>query len=148
MPTVRTAARALVLREGQLLVACYRDEQGEWFALPGGGQQHGEDLTTALAREFLEETGRLVRVGRLRFVREVIAPRYSSTNLPADFHQVEHVFACELGDGPLQDASAPDPNQTDCRWMSIEELRKSRFFPLALLDYLGREDVVYLGAAL
>jgi 8-oxo-dGTP diphosphatase len=147
MPQVRTAARALILRDGLLLVACYQDDQGEWFTLPGGGQQHGEELTSTLARECLEETGFHVRIGPLRFVREVIATRYPTTSLPDDFHQVEHIFACEVDDLPAGEPLTPDPSQTGCRWLSVGELRTRRFFPRKLLESLESPHVVYLGAA-
>src|SRR5262249_7095037 len=123
------------------------DEQGEWFTLPGGGQQHGEELTATLVRECLEETGFNVRVGPLRFVREVIASHHATTSLPADFHQVEHVFLCEIDGGSIGAGAMPDPNQTGCRWMSPVELRQLRFFPGALLAALDEPRVVYLGAS-
>jgi ADP-ribose pyrophosphatase YjhB (NUDIX family) len=147
MPGIRTAARALIVRDGSVLVICYHDKQGEWFALPGGGQRHGEELTTTLVREVLEETGFTVRVGPLRFVREVIAARVPAINVPAGLHQVEHVFLCEIEEGPSQDAVNPDVGQAGCRWVPVTELRSGRFFPRALLDALEKAHVVYLGAA-
>lgn len=57
MYSIRTAARAIIRRGDELLVIRYRDEQGEWFGLPGGGQQHGEGMPLTLVREVGEETG-------------------------------------------------------------------------------------------
>jgi 8-oxo-dGTP pyrophosphatase MutT (NUDIX family) len=145
MPSVRTAARALIVRDGLLLVASYRDEQGEWFTLPGGGQRHEEDLQSTLVRESLEETGFQVRPVKLRFVREVIAARYPSATLPADFHQVEHVFDCEISSAAAVNAALPDPNQSGCRWLALAELRGKRFHPREMLEHLDRLDTVYLG---
>jgi 8-oxo-dGTP pyrophosphatase MutT (NUDIX family) len=145
MTAVRTAARALIVRDGLVLVACYHDGEGEWFALPGGGQRHGEDLAATLVRECLEETGLCVRVGPLRFVREIITARYPSPHLPAGLHQVEHVFLCEVESGAAQEAARPDVGQTGCRWVPVAELRAGRFFPRELLDALDSPHVVYLG---
>ena len=88
-----------------------------------------------------------VRPGALRFVREVIASRHPSSGLPQDFHQVEHVFECEITATPPSDAVDPDPNQTGCRWIAIAALRDERFFPRALLDALDSRSVVYLAAS-
>jgi 8-oxo-dGTP pyrophosphatase MutT (NUDIX family) len=145
MAAVRTAARALILRDGLVLVACYHDGQGEWFALPGGGQRYGEELTATLVRECLEETGLAVRVGPLRFVREIITARHPSCTLPAGLHQVEHVFLCEVEEGAAAEAALPDVNQTGCRWVAVADLRRGRFFPRELLEALDSPHVVYLG---
>ena len=145
MPTIRTAARALIVRDGAILVACYRNQDGEWFALPGGGQQHGEELTATLVRECLEETGYLVRAVQLRFVREMIRARYPLPELPAEFHQVEHIFLCEVESEPVEPPPVPDTDQTGCRWVAVEELRAGRFYPRALLDALNDPQIVYLG---
>jgi ADP-ribose pyrophosphatase YjhB (NUDIX family) len=141
---MRTAARAIIYRDNSLLVVRYRDEQGDFYALPGGAQRHREGLVAALTREVAEETGLLVRVGSLRFVRECMAGP-SARSLPPDFHQVEFYFTCTvIGPGGL--ASAPDPGQVDAEWCTIAELRSRCFFPTALLDALERgEEFGYLG---
>ena len=61
--TLRVAAYAVVVRDGQLLLARARDDDGnpEWV-LPGGGMEHGEDPYDTVRRELEEETGYLVEV--------------------------------------------------------------------------------------
>jgi 8-oxo-dGTP pyrophosphatase MutT (NUDIX family) len=144
MAVVRSAVRALIRQDDRLLVACYTDVAGEWFALPGGGQRYGEDLAQALIRECREEAGVSVRVGRLRFVRELITARLPSRNLPADLHQVEHIFEC-VAEGPSSGELALDRGQSGCRWVPLALLRNERFFPREVLDMLDEPSVVYLG---
>src|SRR5438477_9067396 len=134
MDPVRTSARAII-REGEsLLVIRYRDQRGDWYVLPGGGQRRGEGLHASLVREVAEETGAAIRVGPLCFVRECMAGP-DARALPPGFHQVELFFACELVSagtgGPL-----PDPGQAAVEWRTIADLRAGCFFPQALLDAL------------
>jgi 8-oxo-dGTP diphosphatase len=142
--TVRTSARAIIERDGALLVVRYRDEQGDWYVLPGGGQRHGEDLEAAVVREVAEETGLKVRAGSLRFVRETVATPESRA-LPPGFHQVEFYFDCEIvsaGHCPTE----LDPGQVDARWHTPAELRSRCFFPQALLDAITQgTEFGYLG---
>lgn len=144
MGTVRTSARAIIQRDDRLLVIRYQDDRGAWYALPGGGQQHGESLEATLRREVEEETGARVRVGPLRFVRESLATS-ESRGLPPEWHQVELIFACEIL-SPCDDGRAPDPAQTAAEWRTVAELRELVFFPGALLDALEyRTEATYLG---
>ncbi|MBO4407541.1 MAG: DUF4111 domain-containing protein [Clostridia bacterium] len=53
----RTACRAVVLRDGKLLLS-YETKTGQWM-LPGGGLEEGEDETRCAVREVSEETGYL-----------------------------------------------------------------------------------------
>lgn len=141
---VRTSARAIIERDGKLLVIRYRDEQGDFYALPGGAQRHGESLTEAVVREVAEETGAVIRAGALRFVRECRGSP-ESRSIPADLHQIELFFDCELvsDDGR---ATELDPGQDEALWLSIAELRCRCFFPQALLDALERgQEFGYLG---
>jgi 8-oxo-dGTP diphosphatase len=144
VPHIRTSARAIVQRDGALLVVRYRDERGDWYTLPGGGQRHGEGLEASLVREVAEETGACVRVGALRFVRECIAGP-DAPALPPDFHQVECFFACEIV-SLTAGGTEPDPGQVDAEWLTVGELRERCFFPRALLDALERgQEFGYLG---
>lgn len=62
-PHVRLGVGGVLLCDGRALVnrAVYRTR----FTIPGGYVEAGESLAEALAREFEEETGVSVRVGRL-----------------------------------------------------------------------------------
>ena len=62
--------------EGTIL--CLRKagfEQGERFALPGGGQDLGETLEQALNRECVEEIGTQVEIRDLVYVADCFKPR-------------------------------------------------------------------------
>ena len=151
MPHVRSAARALIVRDGHVLVIRNRDAEGDWFILPGGGQNHGEDLRATLVRECREEVGAEVRVGRLRFVREIVAANHGGAGmLPEGFHQVEHIFDCTLlGEASCEAGHEPDESQCGIEWTPPAELIERRFYPSALARRLVGEltdgDPVYLG---
>ncbi len=72
-PHTRVGVGGVLIREGRALVnrAVYRTR----FTIPSGYVERGESLETALVREFEEETGVTVRVGRLLLTRhKVIDP--------------------------------------------------------------------------
>ncbi len=138
--TVRTSARGLIWRAGKVLVTRNRDEIGDWFVLPGGGQHCGEDLTATCQRECLEEVGLVVEVGRLVFVREIIADNHQNTTmLPDGFHQLECVFLCRMVDENAEPCLGvePDTPQTGTAWLSPAELGTERFFPQAMVPQLA-----------
>ena len=56
----RTACRAIVCREGRLLLSHGR-ATGLWM-LPGGGLEDGESETECCVREVAEETGTMIRL--------------------------------------------------------------------------------------
>jgi 8-oxo-dGTP pyrophosphatase MutT (NUDIX family) len=145
MAAVRIAPRAIIRRGDLYLVVRYIDGLGDWFVFPGGGQAHGEDLQQALQREVEEEIGVKPLIRDLRFVRECIASRNNGTNLPRDFHQIEIFFECTIDSDPAV-GRVPDPNQTGFEWRTISDLRRQRFFPQLILDFLDKSDAKYLGA--
>ncbi len=56
--TLRVAAYAVVVRDGQILLArSPADGGGHEWVLPGGGMEHGEDPYDTVRRELMEETG-------------------------------------------------------------------------------------------
>ncbi|HEX5502019.1 MAG TPA: NUDIX domain-containing protein [Thermomicrobiales bacterium] len=64
-------ARAVIVRRGHVLAGAYRERDGAVFhALMGGGIEPGESGAACLAREFREETGLALAVGRLVYVNE------------------------------------------------------------------------------
>ena len=59
---IRNSAKAIIIRNGQILCTKNRDLLEEFYLLPGGGQNHGEPLYETLKRECLEEIGAKIQV--------------------------------------------------------------------------------------
>ena len=49
--SIRTSAKARVFRDGCMLAVRLRDQDGEFYIMPGGGQMPGELLPRAAERE-------------------------------------------------------------------------------------------------
>lgn len=145
---VRISAKAIVVREGRLLLMKGRDRSGTYYLLPGGGQQPGETLSEALTRECAEETGFLVKPLRPRYIRDYIADNHEFARQDRGFHQVEIMFSCRLL-RKLGRPHAPDGNQTGFAWVPLSRLGKVRLYPSVLKILLtpsGRpRGPVYLG---
>ncbi|MGB0415702.1 MAG: NUDIX domain-containing protein [Coraliomargarita sp.] len=150
MRPIRTAARALIIREGKLLAIKMRDRSGIFYILPGGGQRHGETLKQGLERECLEEIGTEVEVGKLLYVREYIGKNHEFRNAHSAFHQLESVFRCSLpnpdGIGP---GSEHDKKQIGVEWIPLADLKNRRFLPNVIKQYFSEADfdpgTTYLG---
>lgn len=133
MDPVRNSGKAIVIRDKSLLVIVHRDEDGDWFSLPGGGQEPGETLTEALQRECMEELGVSVTVGPLRHIREYIGAHHEFSREDAASHQVDFIFECTLsGDIPYAPPSNPDITQTGIQWLPLSSLPSSRLYPKVL----------------
>ena len=149
LPLIRNAVRALILRDGHiLLLRKDGDARGERFALPGGAQDPGETLHQALNRECLEEIGTEVEVGDLLHVADWFKPR--DTEPPSTKHLVEFLFACELpGDYRPQSGHHPDKHQVGVVWMPLAEIEAVPLQPASMAGYLAQlpmgAECVYLG---
>lgn len=147
MRGVRLSVKAIIIREGRLLVLKCRDEDGVWYALPGGGQEAGETLDGALRRECLEELGCDIRMGSLRFVRDYISWHHEFAACDPDSHQVELMFDAYLESEPSL-ATQPDSMQEGFAWLEVARLSGCRLYPRVLEQALpsrGNTGVIYLG---
>ncbi len=130
MFSIRTAARALIVRDERvLLTRCLREAQ-EFYLLPGGGQRPGESLRQTVARECREEIGTDVEVGALRFVRDYIPPEEGFSYLSEAPHQVEHIFECRVSaDYRPSEGVEPDSSQVGVEWLPLEAMTRIRVYP-------------------
>jgi 8-oxo-dGTP diphosphatase len=145
----RISARAVIVSNDRVLLVRYRDRAGDWYVLPGGGQQKGETLQECLVREVAEETGLTIDVGSLRWVREFIAANSPESEIAPDFHQVEMFFESRLrGPAEARIGSNPDPGQTGMCWVHPDRLLTMRFYPQEIARILNEQaaDRAYLGA--
>ena len=67
---IRNSAKALIIRNGKMAAIRINDGNEEWFIMPGGGQEAGEQLSDAVCREVAEELGLVVEPKELAFVIE------------------------------------------------------------------------------
>lgn len=81
---------------GRILLArrAHDPGRGRW-AFPGGSVKAGESLRHAVAREFAEETGLVVKPGRLIYVAEIVSASHHFVIL--DFVVVEPVGREQAG---------------------------------------------------
>ncbi len=122
----RLAVRAVILREGRLLlVNAWRGSDALWCA-PGGGVELHQPLAEALCREVHEETGLRIAVGKLCLVNEFHDPAGA-------FHQVDIYFRCCVTGGPEGTLwTDPEGIVTHRRWMTRSEMAGLRVKPDSL----------------
>lgn len=86
---IRVRASGLCIREDELLMVNHRKLYGhDFWAPPGGGIAFLEPSTSALEREFLEETGYVVEIGAFLFSCEFIQSPLHAIEL---FYEVEPI---------------------------------------------------------
>ena len=139
---IRTSAKALIIRDGKMLAIRLQDGEETFHIMPGGGQEAGEALPDAVAREVAEELGVRVRVGELAFVIE-------GTQGEA-FHRVDLVFLCEYLGGIEHAELHGDTNQVGFDWIDLATLNRSTLYPSKLRRPImnlaqGKPSPVYLG---
>lgn len=142
----RNSAKAIVLHGGRVLLNRCVSRFGDYYALPGGGQEQGETLLEAVRREVMEEAGLSVRPMRLSAICEII-----SENRPEGLnHKIYFVFLCALDDARPVPPSNRDSYQTGVEWVPLSEVRKVNLFPRAvrdnIMELVGYGETLYLGS--
>ena len=148
-PNIRNAVRAVIIQNSRILLIRKEYEDGsQRFALPGGAQDPGETLTTALDRECREEIGTTVRILSLMHVADWFKRR--DTVPPSSRHLVEFLFACDVGDAYTpQNGYHPDKHQVEVVWIELDRLNTIPFWPQSIATLLPHiqleKSAVYLG---
>jgi 8-oxo-dGTP pyrophosphatase MutT (NUDIX family) len=137
-PTIRVANKAIIVRDGHLLVTVNSGDFPTFYLCPGGGQDHGEDAHQALRRECREEIGCDVVVGAFAFLRDYIGSDHEFTEHDGGHHQREAYFFCTLipGSEPRFDGEG-DVWQTGITWIPLEGLVDEPLWPRALAGWLA-----------
>ena len=140
-PQFRNSIKAVIIRDGAVLLTVNQDPFGEFLLLPGGGQEFGESMDEALQRECMEELGCEVVVGDLIGARDYIGSRCEFAEFDSHIHQVEIMFSAEIAPGcePRMGELADDEGdwaQTGVEWVALADLPKRRIYPSVLREWL------------
>ncbi len=138
----RVAVKALIVRDGHVLMNRVVTSDGEvLYGPPGGGQDHGEDQVAALIRECREEIGAEVEVHQVACVYEVISDLRLLDSSRIDlFHQVNVAYWCGLAEGQEPGVgSDPDPGQEGTDWLPIGRLDQFEIHPPGLAQWLDSD---------
>ncbi len=122
MARTNVRVSALIFRDGKILLI-HRFRYGkEYWTVPGGGVEDGEDIETALRREVLEETS----LKLLSFTKAFDYTGKIMVNKITAKTDIYPFFICDtvgepcLGDGPESKNNSAD-NQYILTWVPMSE---------------------------
>jgi 8-oxo-dGTP diphosphatase len=124
MRTQRLGAYAVVVNDDALLLTRISaiGYPAGWWALPGGGVDHGESPHTAVERELYEETGLRARSSRLVDVHDIHTIDRARDDQYEDYHGVHLLYAVDV-DATLEPRVIEQDGTTDLvRWVPLAEL--------------------------
>lgn len=131
---IRNSAKAIIIKDGSVLLTKNQHEDVLFYLFPGGGQEHGETLEDALKRECIEEIGQEIMIGELLHIREYIGKNHEHASYDKDIHQVEFFFACKLASTQENHGqpTRPDDYQVGVEWIPLTELKTIPVYPKKL----------------
>ena len=149
---IRNTAKAMIIRDGSILLnRCFDPDHGEYYTLPGGGQHQYETIGQALIRECLEETGHKVRIVRFAaFCEEICMDEEVRRIYPDYSHKCHHIFICEIEHENQAVPTELDDMQLDSEWSSLERLDQLKILPELLSnnikELLKQDGAIFLGS--
>jgi 8-oxo-dGTP diphosphatase len=122
--TQRLGAYAVVVRDDALLLTRISaiGYPAGWWALPGGGVDHGESPADTVGRELHEETGMQVATQRLVDVHHVHLVEVGRGDQYEDYHGVHLLYAVEVEPGTEPHVVETDGTTDLARWVPLDEL--------------------------
>jgi len=151
---IRNAAKAITLHEGKLLLdKCYAPHMGDYFVLPGGGQNQYETMEEAIVRECLEETGyTVIPEAFVALYEEIYTCGSVRQKYPDYAHKIFHIFRCSLAENPRVTPHEQDAGQLDCVWVDLNDIHTINLQPPAVRENIHHlvhaPSPLYLGAHL
>ncbi len=125
----KVAAHALIKKDGKYLVlhrAKSDDYMPDFWDIPGGTIEFGEDILAALEREIEEEASLKIKINNIIFAYNFLSGEIR--------HQFMLVYACDFISGDIVlDPSAHD----EFRWVTLDEMKELK--KIKFLDELYKQ---------
>jgi len=149
---VRSTVKALILHEGKVLLnRCHDANNGEYYSLPGGGQEQYETMAEATKRECLEETGYSVETVRFAaLMEEICLDPFIREQYAQYAHKMLHIFLCRLASTERVEPTETDDLQIASEWIAIEDVPNIHLLPRQVREHFSEliesENPMYLGS--
>jgi len=149
--SIRSTVKALIIDNGKLLLnKCHDNKNGDYYSMPGGGQNKYEPLHDAVVRECLEETGYSVKPHTLVAICEEICENlFYREKYPQYSHKVYHIFLCDVCDEKICTPTEIDDLQVSTEWIDINYIKSIKILPKAVGDniemILNSKTACFLG---
>ena len=149
---VRSTVKAVILHEDRVLLNRCRDaNNGEYYSLPGGGQEQFETMAEAIHRECLEETGYFVEPVRFSaLMEEICVDPFIRENYLQYAHKMLHIFLCKLTSTERAEPTEADDLQLSSEWIPITDIPRINLLPKELREHFAelmeQECPMYLGS--
>jgi ADP-ribose pyrophosphatase YjhB (NUDIX family) len=139
--SIRNAAKAIILHNNRILLnKCHAPDIGDYFTLPGGGQNQYETMEEAIVRECLEETGHtVIPIAFVALYEEIYTHESDRQKNPDYAHKILHIYRCSLAKEVPVIPSEQDSGQVDCAWLDLNDV-----FAINLLPICVRENIYHL----
>lgn len=123
---------ALIIKDDCLLI--HRLKNSDFYLLPGGRVDMGEDTETSLLRELKEELKVSASIDSLLWVSENFF-----THNNERFHEIGYYYLvnCSIENSILEQDSfqvQDEGNTFEFKWIPLNELKNTEFYPLFIKD--------------
>ncbi|MET4159105.1 NUDIX hydrolase [Agromyces sp. PvR057] len=117
---IRIAAYAVIIRDGEILLAHWNEHGRSGWTLPGGGIEGDEHPAVAVVREVREETGHEAAVDRLLGIDTMIVPASKRISGTAPLYGMRVVYRAHVTGGTLRNEVGGSSDEA--RWFALEAL--------------------------
>jgi 8-oxo-dGTP diphosphatase len=117
----RAGAYAVIVVDGQILLALWNEVDPPRWTLPGGGVEPGETTAMAAVREVAEETGFVVELETLLGEHTRLVPaadRFVDTD--RDLHAIRSIYRAHIVGGEL--TRETDGTTDEARWIPLSDV--------------------------
>ena len=136
---VRSTVKAVILHDNKVLLnRCYDKNNGEYYSLPGGGQEQYESMSEATHRECLEETGYSVETVRfLALMEEICLDQFFLDHYAEYAHKMLHIFVCKLASETKVTPTETDDAQVAIEWVDLSSIPAINLLPKQVKAYFS-----------